>query len=198
MHRHNMDNSLLLSQCWWQQWNCRKNWTSARAHSQVFTLSSPVMLFHCIIATNTVLNKDTHMSANIQYTHTHSASYLIHYKVGRTCRQPDIEQMRSLDSVCACVFLGTVDEGVLSWRLRREVMAGGRLAHTPQCDQQEKIFYCGHIRVQTQNCPGSQLQFWAEKNGHHLYTHIWKLALSVTLSFLINIFFHPWCDEGEM
>lgn len=63
------------------------------------------------------------------------------------CRQPDIEQMRSLDSMCACVcVLNTshVDEGVLSWRLRGEVMAGGRLAHTPQRDQQEKNSYRGH------------------------------------------------------
>lgn len=52
--------------------------------------------------------------------------------------------------VSVCVFLGTdrVDEGVLSWRLKGEAMAGGRLAHTPQCDQQEKTFNV-NIIVQT-------------------------------------------------
>lgn len=120
---------------------------------------------------STILNTDTH-----RHTYIHTLSWLLsflHNKVGRACRQPDAEQVRSLDSVCACVFLGTdhVDKEVLSWRLRGEAMAGGRLAHTPQCDQQGKTFIVDII-VQTQNCTYSQMQFWPARNGHHLYIHV--------------------------
>lgn len=43
------------------------------------------------------------------------------------------------EHVCLCVLRPwPCKQGVLSWRLREEAMAGGRLAHTPQCDQQKK------------------------------------------------------------
>lgn len=65
-------------------------------------------------------------------------------------------------------------------------MAGGRLTHTPHCDQQEKAGIVDIGNSQISNFPFQQ--FWAVRNGHHLNTHVQYVIqhfLSVFHFFLI-------------
>lgn len=121
---------------------------SQRAESfYTFKPCDAIPLHHsnCSAILNTDTQTHTYISAHIcTHTHTQSAGYCLSYITRlEGLADSQIQSRRDHWTVCvqsACVFLGTghVDEGVLSWRLRGEAVAGGRLAHAPQCDQQER------------------------------------------------------------
>lgn len=91
-----------------------------------------------------------------------------------------------------CVFLGTghTGKGVLSWRLRGEVMAGGGLASTPLCDQQENNIYGGHNGTDSKLLlqPAAIL---SSENWPPLIETCMKSGTFCNSLFLLILFFHP-------